>query len=144
MFPSPSKSPAASRPAREKTNEPVSVGIGGGRARMQAVSGADTHPPVQQHPTFDGRQAGTPNPTEERITKHTEVKPIKRHTPAPSDSLRSSDPSWVAKNRPAAKFPKFRKDEGKRNWPMMVVGVIITLLCALAIYMSGVWKQFLG
>jgi mutual gliding-motility protein MglA len=139
------KSTAVRRPAKENTSEPVSVGVGGGRARMQAASGVDTRSPIQQHSTIDGRQAGTPNLTEERVTEHTEIKPIKRHTPAPSASRQSADPPWVARNRPSARFPKSREDEGQRKWPMAAVGVIIiTLLCAVAIYMSGVWKQFLG
>ena len=139
------KSTAIRRPAGEKTNQPVGVGIGGGRARVPAVSGVDTHQPVSQQSGLDRRKAGAPNPTEERITKHTEVKAIKRHTPAPSDSPESADPPWVARNGPSAKLPKSRKEKGKRKWPMPAVGVfIITLLCAIAIYMSGVWKQFLS
>jgi signal recognition particle receptor subunit beta len=139
------KSTAIRRPARDKTREPISVGVGGGRTRVHAASGVDTNHPGPQHLTVDRRPAGSSNPTVERTSEQKEIEPIKRHAPAPSDSRASADPPWIAKKRPSAMIPKSKKNAGKWIWPMVAVGVIVvTILCAGAIYMSGVWKQFLG
>ncbi len=138
-------STAVRRPPKEKSREPVAVTVGAGRARAGAAAAppapAATRPPARK--AAPERRTRAPEPREES-RERAPARPAPRPSSPPPAPRPSTGPITVVKKRPSVKIPQAQTAPRRRIGPRVVAIVVaLIVLWAAAIYLSGVWKQFL-
>jgi mutual gliding-motility protein MglA len=138
-------STAVRRPPKERSQEPVAVGVGAGKARAGAAAGPAPARPGSKKSGPERRGKG-PGPVEERVEVE---RPAPRHAPRPASTppappaRPSTGPITVVKKKPSVRIPQAQTAPRRKGRRVVIIVAVLIVVWAAAIYLSGVWKQFL-